>query len=66
MLLFLFLTPVMVSAQCAMCKAVAESGSHDAKRVGKGLNNGILYLLATPYLLGGVAFFIWRKNRKKI
>ncbi|MBL0341552.1 MAG: hypothetical protein IPP71_11790 [Bacteroidetes bacterium] len=54
------------NAQCSMCRAVAESGfKDDATRVGRGLNSGILYLLATPYLLGGVAFFIWRKNRKK-
>lgn len=55
-----------VSAQCSMCRAVAESGKKDdATRIGKGLNNGILYLLAMPYILGGVAFFIWRKNRGK-
>ena len=53
-------------AQCSMCRAVAESGTKDnVKKTGRGLNNGILYLLSTPYLLGGVAFFIWRKNRKK-
>ena len=54
------------NAQCSMCRAVAESGTKDeARKVGRGLNTGILYLLATPYVLGGVAFFIWRKNRKK-
>jgi prolipoprotein diacylglyceryltransferase len=54
------------SAQCSMCRAVAESGSkNDAKKTAAGLNTGILYLLSIPYVLGGVAFFIWRKNRKK-
>jgi hypothetical protein len=49
-----------------MCRAVAESGSRDdSKQVARGLNNGILYLLSMPYILGGVAYFIWRKNRKK-
>ncbi len=53
-------------SQCSMCRAVAQSGTEDeAKKVGRGLNNGILYLLAMPYILGGVAFFIWRKNRSK-
>lgn len=53
-------------SQCSMCRAVAESGTKsDATRAGKGLNTGILYLLSMPYVLGGVAFFIWRKNRKK-
>lgn len=55
-----------VSAQCSMCKAIAESGANDDTiNVAKGLNSGILYLLSIPYLLGGVAFFIWRKNRRK-
>ena len=54
------------SAQCSMCRAVAASGTgNDAAKAAKGLNAGILYLLLTPYLIGGVAFFIWRKNRKK-
>jgi hypothetical protein len=48
-----------------MCRAVAESGTKNVKPVGRGINNGILYLLAMPYLIGGVAFIIWRKNRKK-
>lgn len=71
----LLLTFTLVSAlaviqpaqsQCSMCRAVAESGTNnDATRAGKGLNSGILYLLAMPYVLGGVAFFIWRKNRRK-
>jgi len=49
-----------------MCRAIAETGSTDeATKVGRGLNNGILYLLAMPYIIGGVAFYIWRKNRRK-
>ena len=65
-LLFILTINTPSFSQCSMCRAVAESGAQDdAKRVGRGLNNGILYLLAMPYLLGGVAFFIWRKNRRK-
>ena len=64
--LFLFLTlNAPVYSQCSMCRAIAESGAKDeATRVGRGLNNGILYLLAMPYVIGGVAFVIWRKNRR--
>ncbi len=40
------------SAQCSMCRAVLESG--DAKETAKGINNGIIYLMAIPYVL--VAF----------
>jgi hypothetical protein len=58
--------PQKTHAQCSMCRAVASSGErNDSTRVAKGLNNGILYLLAMPYILGGVAYFIWRKNRRQ-
>lgn len=43
-------------AQCAMCKAVAQSGSNT---VSGGLNNAILYLMAVPYIL---LFIFFRKR----
>ncbi len=50
------------SAQCAMCKAVVESG--DAE-LAQGLNNGIVYLMAFPYLLVGALFYsIYRYKTK--
>lgn len=54
-LLFLFVSLLFlgeVSAQCSMCRAVLESG--DIEETAKGINNGIIYLMAIPYLL--VAF----------
>lgn len=52
-------------AQCPMCKAQVESGLKGGKTtVGLGLNDGILYLLAMPYLLMGFIGFRWYKNRK--
>ena len=51
-----------VSAQCAMCRAVLESNGDNA--VAEGINNGIVYLMAIPYLLVGVLIFIvYRKVR---
>lgn len=53
-------------AQCPMCKAQVESGLKDGKTtVGLGLNDGILYLLAAPYVLMGFIGFSWYKSRKK-
>lgn len=53
-------------SQCSMCRAVAESGAKDeTRKVAHGLNTGILYLLGMPYILGGIAIYLWRKNRKK-
>ncbi|WP_224488594.1 hypothetical protein [Robertkochia flava] len=58
-LVFLFL-PADVLAQCAMCRAVLESG--EEQEVAKGLNNGIIYLMAVPYvLIGALGYIIYRK-----
>lgn len=60
--LFSILFSLKAAAQCAMCKAVVESG--DAE-VAEGLNDGILYLMAFPYILIGLLFyFIYRYKFK--
>lgn len=53
-----------VKAQCSMCRRVAESNMENGDKRGRGLNSGILYLMAVPYLMGGVAGLIWWKYRK--
>jgi hypothetical protein len=51
------------SAQCSMCRAVLESG--EAQETAKGINNGIIYLMAIPYLLVGfVGFQIFKMLKK--
>ncbi|KAB2813771.1 hypothetical protein [Phaeocystidibacter luteus] len=54
-----------VDAQCAMCKAVAESNSGAGGSVANGLNSGILYLMVFPYLMMGVVAFLWYRHNKK-
>lgn len=54
-----------VSAQCPMCRMSAESNLQNGGSAGKGLNNGILYMLATPYLLIGLIGYMWWRNRKQ-
>lgn len=54
-----------VSAQCAMCKALAENGIKDGNTTSRTLNSGILYLLAMPYISCSVIGFLWWKNYKK-
>ena len=57
-------TPIDATAQCPMCKIAAESNYKHGGSSGKGLNAGILYMLATPYvLIGGLAFVWWRNRR---
>ncbi|MCC9166132.1 hypothetical protein [Pontibacter harenae] len=57
-------------SQCAMCRATVESnvgtGSPEPEsEVGSGLNTGILYLMAIPYLLVGTVGFLWYKSNKR-
>lgn len=52
-------------AQCPMCKMSTEQNLKDGGTAGKGLNKGILYMFATPYLIVGTLGFIWWYNRRK-
>lgn len=57
---FLFLES---NAQCAMCRAVLES--EEGQTAAEGINNGIMYLMAIPYILiAGVGYLIYRKFYK--
>ena len=49
---FLIFSADVVYGQCSMCRAVLES--EEGQVTAKGINNGILYLMAIPYLLVGV------------
>ena len=51
------------TAQCPMCRMSAESNLKAGGTAGKGLNRGILYLFAMPYLLVGTIGFIWWRNQ---
>ncbi|MGV3540308.1 MAG: hypothetical protein ACO1OQ_10880 [Rufibacter sp.] len=69
-LLVVFLLVVGVQpteAQCAMCSAsVASSSGESTDTIANGLNKGILYLMAIPYILiGAVGFFWYRYSKKK-
>lgn len=53
-------------AQCAMCRAVLESGEDQS--AAEGINNGIMFLMAVPYILVAViGFYIYKtfNNPKK-
>ena len=68
--LVLCLTATDAFSQCAMCRATVESnvgtGSKEPESdVGAGLNKGILYLMAIPYVLIGAVGFFWYRNSRK-
>lgn len=60
--ILLWLAPQIAAAQCAMCRAVLESEGNSA--VAEGVNNGIVYLMAIPYLLVAVLFYFVYKKMK--
>ncbi|WP_428985374.1 hypothetical protein [Sphingobacterium oryzagri] len=54
-----------VSAQCAMCSLNAENSTTNGNTQGKGLNDGILFLLAIPYLIAVGVGVLWYKKYRK-
>lgn len=55
-----------VDAQCSMCRFMAESSYANGSDIGKGLNNGILYIMFIPYILLLSVGFLLFKNREKV
>lgn len=58
--LFFFLK---TNAQCAMCRAVLESGEDQS--AAEGINDGIMFLMAVPYILvGSLGYIVYRTYKK--
>jgi hypothetical protein len=57
-----FLLPVQdSSAQCSICtKTAQQMGDKPAK----GMNSGILYLAAAPFLIAGFIYYQARKSQR--
>jgi len=53
------------NAQCAMCTATVETNNANGGGATHGLNNGIMYLLAAPYLAVAIVGYIWYKKFRK-
>ena len=64
---FSFITGISFNedAQCSMCTLNAENSVQHGNHQGEGLNDGILYLLAMPYLAVAVVGFIWYKRYRR-
>lgn len=58
----LFFYSQLITAQCAMCKAVVEQGGEE---MAEGINSGIVYLMAFPYVIVAVAAYLFYRNWKK-
>ncbi|HEY4322976.1 MAG TPA: hypothetical protein VGN20_03290 [Mucilaginibacter sp.] len=62
-LLVLSIKPV--KAQCAQCAATVESNAKSGDKTANGLNKGILFLLAAPYVAVAAVGFIWYKKYRR-
>ena len=64
-LAFAFFIPLMNWAQCAMCRTqIKNNVSAGETSMAEGLNNGIMFLFFTPYVIVFVLVFLWYKNSK--
>ena len=60
---FMLSLPYKINAQCPMCKqSLVSARANGDTNVGETLNNGIMYLLAFPYVLVLVFLFLYFKS----
>lgn len=63
----ILLSSIDLNAQCSMCKAVVESNMQSGESaVGKGINDGIVYIMFVPYILLGVVYFMYKHYKKEV
>ena len=61
----MILSAADVKAQCAMCTTAVETNNKTGAKTTHGLNNGIMYLLAAPYLAVAAVGLIWYKKYRR-
>lgn len=62
-LLMFLITTTSSYAQCAMCRAVLETEEGGVKA--EAVNDGIVYLMAFPYILVAIIGYVVYKSRQK-
>ena len=60
--LMTFFYSIGANAQCAMCRAVLETEEGGVKA--EAVNDGIVYLMAFPYILVGIIGYVVYKSRQ--
>ena len=64
LLVLLLLSSGISQAQCAMCRAALGGESNNAQA--QAVNDGIVYLMAIPYVLVGIiGYAVYRLYQKK-
>ncbi len=59
----MLLVNIVAFSQCAMCTKTAQQLG---EKPAQGLNNAILYLMLTPFLIMGYIGYRWYKNQKVV
>jgi hypothetical protein len=59
------ISTISVKAQCSQCAAQVETNSKNGGSAANGLNNGIIFLLAAPYLAVAAVGLIWYKKYRR-
>lgn len=62
---FMLILPESTMAQCSLCKGAVESNMKGGGGLARGLYNGILYLMAFPYLAAAIIAYFWYRNSRK-
>ena len=58
------ITSIPADAQCAMCRAALQSSGDSSKA--EAVNDGIVYLMAFPYIMVAIVFYVvYRMKFKK-
>lgn len=62
--IFFFILSVASNAQCAMCRAALGGDANNAQA--EAVNDGIVYLMAIPYLLvAGIGYAVYKMKKNK-
>lgn len=56
---------IPAKAQCAICTSNVATNKANGGKAANGLNHGIMYLLAAPYLAVCVVGYVWYKKYRR-
>ncbi len=58
----LFFSMLLIQSSFAQCSICTKTAQQLGEKPAKGLNAGIIYLAATPFLIAGYVFYRWKKS----
>ena len=62
---FVMISARPVKAQCAQCAAAVATNAKSGDTTANGLNKGIMFLLAAPYIAATAVGLIWYKKYRR-